>query len=141
MSYHQSKSLVTGVCQKCNKIFHRDGDLTAFSTSYSTPSYNLNVTLESVQNYRDWLMFAGNFCENCLPPMPEAVRRDIELENKRRQADMQQIYGKSERKTNNDNSNERPSIQRKGKLCKKIEKYIPNALHRSGGNSKRKTEE
>ena len=86
--HHITKSLVSGFCKKCKKTFHRDGDLVAFSSAYSTPSYKIDVNLENVTTYRDWLVFTGDLCDECLPPMPEAVKKDIEIENKRRSEDM-----------------------------------------------------
>lgn len=90
MSYHShpTKPLVAGFCQNCKKIFYRDGDLMTFSTSYSTPSNSLVLSLDDVKTYRDWLMFASNFCDNCLPPRPSAVEEDILRENQRKQEDI-----------------------------------------------------
>ena len=77
-------ALVAGVCKKCYKKFYRDGDLMSFSTSYATPFVKPNLTIDNVSTYKEWLMLGGEYCDNCLPPMPEKVRKDIEKENKRR---------------------------------------------------------
>jgi len=151
--HHPGKPLVAGFCQNCKNIFHRDGDLMTFSTSYSTPSYNLILTIENVKTYRDWLVFASNFCDNCLPPRPLAVEKDIEEERKRRQADMANYQENkvkysipyhedkesyTERGQNDvNNSNEWASIQRKRNIFKKTFRNLPNALHRRRGTSER----
>lgn len=88
--HHLSKPVVAGLCKNCGQTFCRDGDLLTFSTSYATESYKTEIkTIDDVRNYREWLLFAGDYCDNCLPSMPAEVRQDIEYENERRQADKQ----------------------------------------------------
>jgi len=87
-NYHPVKSLVAGFCKNCGQIFYRDGDLMIFSTSYSTPSFKTSIDLENVQNYREWLLFASDLCDNCLPPIPNVVIKDIQEENKRKSEDI-----------------------------------------------------
>lgn len=91
MSFHPShttKSLVSGVCKKCKSTFLRDGDLMSISMAYSTPSHNSNVSLQNVKTYTEWLVFASDFCGSCLPPMPEAVKKDINNEKNRKSQDI-----------------------------------------------------
>ena len=145
MNYHPTKSLVAGFCQNCNQIFYRDGDLMAFSTSYSTPFYSLDMTIDKVKTYRDWLMFSSDFCDTCLPMRPIEVDNDIAEEEKRKQADIANYHATKavynipgheskesyiERKQDNvkNYSIERGSVQREGNIRKKISRHIPNAL-------------
>lgn len=147
---HIGGSLVLGFCKECKNSFCRDGDLMSFSTTYSTLSYKTNVTINDVQNYREWLLFAGDFCDACLPPMPEIVKQDIIKENERRQKDILD-YNESqniqtipehlprdlniERENENDNNNARPALQRKRNIREKAGLNIPNALRNNRRNN------
>lgn len=120
---HQSKALVVNICIKCNKKFYRDGDLMTFSTSYATPYNNREkLKLENVRTYTEWLVFAGDLCDECVPPMPLAVVKDIELENKRR---MEDKFSAIEI-----NKDDKPQEVKNiiGKQENKINKYIKKAL-------------
>lgn len=161
---HISKALVTGFCKNCNTTFYRDGDLMSFSSAYASPLYAPPTDIEHVKTYQEWLYFAGNYCDECLPPMPDIVKEDIKLENERRQEDianyriMRNIYATPGHEPKNlpfsdtepeietmldrrhkdepNNSNERTAIQREGDIREKIGRKIPNALHIGRRNSK-----
>lgn len=110
-----TKSLVAGFCKKCNQMFYRDGDLASFSSAYSTPSYKTDVSLENIQNYREWLLYGGDFCDDCIPPMPESVRKDVILENQRRKDDLEDyILHKDDKIDRNPQNNK---INKKIKNC------------------------
>jgi len=78
-------ALVSNICKKCYKKFFRDGDLLSVSSSFATPFAKSNLTLENVSSYLEWVLFAADYCDNCLPPVPEKVKKDIEKEKERRQ--------------------------------------------------------
>jgi len=86
-SQHSGKSLITGVCKECYQTFYRDGDLMSVSVAYASKSRGHEIALENVKTYIDWLIAAGEYCDECLPPMPWPVRVDIDKENERRQND------------------------------------------------------
>ena len=152
---HISKSLVAIFCKKCQSMFYRDGDLTAFSSDYASNNTKNITNIKDVETYMDWLIYTGELCEDCIPPMPQKVRDDIQRENDRRNKDIRFIPGhqpvqdvvleesyvetiEDRRKENGENDSiNRPSEQRKGTFREKISRNIPNAVRVSGGHSKR----
>lgn len=133
-------SLVAGVCKKCYKKFYRDGDLMSFSTSFATPFVKTNLTIDNISTYKEWLMLGGEYCDYCLPPMPEKIKKDIERENKRRSDAMiehleikkEYLIPKHESKyrerffDNENNSIDRTSKQRERDLRRKNKWRIKN---------------
>lgn len=167
-NHYISKSLVAVFCKNCKKMFYRDGDLVSFSSDYSSKETKKDISrIEDVETYLDWLIFTGDFCEDCIPPMPLKVKKDIQKEKERRRKDilnyrmnkdirfipshqpiqdvsLEESYvetiedrRRENGKTGQCDSINRPAEQRQRSFREKIGKYIRNAIHISGRHSKK----
>lgn len=162
---HLSNSLIAVFCKKCKKMFYRDGDLMSFSSDYASKNTKINIKdIKEVETYMDWLIYTGELCESCIPPMPQNVRNDIQEERERRNKDileyqkykdikfipghqpiqdvvLEESYIETiedrRKKDGEDDSINRPPEQREGTFREKISRNIPNAIHVSGGHRKR----
>lgn len=85
--HKKSSGCVASVCSICYRSFIRDGDLVSVSMAYSTMSHGYNGTPADATTYQAWLIANENICDECLQPMPEAVKKDIEREQERRSSD------------------------------------------------------
>ena len=84
-------SLTMSVCKKCYQKFYIDGDMLATSLSYASRETSIvPKKIENITTYRDWLIFAMEYCDDCRPKMPEKVQKDIEKENIRKQKDKEE---------------------------------------------------
>ena len=62
----------------------RSDDEMVISADYATPASGIDGSADQVRTHTDWLIARANLCDEHLPEMPEAVRKDMAHEREKR---------------------------------------------------------